>query len=413
MLPDFNPFGVFYLYIKKNKGKIFKYSVLGILSFLILLFTLFIAQNIKTWEVINLPSHRIDISPAIKSYIFQLDLNFPYREPGDYSGKFFFMNIEEFKDRVPLEILMENNKPAFPLRGRMGLLKQIVTLSPSKIKKAIVENLIKARLSILRLKPSTAKKMLLANVPLFEAAFYRDYKILEKGQDGYLNRCYKRTKEREKNPYCFLNPAPSKFLLLYRMEMHLWLIYSFAFSDAGSGSKKGILDLKTRAQMLILKNSAELFYSKLYYNYLDGLRKVFVQHWGGGKFLLGGSKYREYALELLNGTYPLLKDFDLNPIKLTGNFGYFDLPVIKRASDFYFPAILAVDDISKRFQPGKETISQFGDVRIYFTGELWKIEVRRYLAPVILKTREAPSYYDACLHFLIDYWNLKRNVLEY
>ncbi|GEM_PF-5295188 len=405
MLPEINPFVVFYLYLRKHRQRILKFSVYLILSLSFLVMLVYLAGNLNIWLNMKGIMQDLDIKQAIELYAEETDVNFPYTLPEEYEPSSLNLDAQDFQAKYPFLVKFKNERVAFPIKAGKGKWRNMQNVSFHVLKMAIVENLIKARASILDSRSDEAKKFLIANILLLEAAFAREYRILWKNEGKFFNYCSGKFSGPGLNPYCFFNPEPSKILLLYRMEMHLWLVYSLSFRKS--------FDLGIRGKLVILNNAANLFYRFTRTIYFNALCTLFRERWKGGKFLLGGEKYRLYAALLEQGYFPLIFDFDLNHINFTGDLGYFELPVLRRAFEFYLPVIFAVEDVKKRYREQREVVSRMGSATVSFDGEEWKIIPSGYLAPILLRALRDPVYFDVSLHFLVDYWNLRKNVLKY
>jgi len=405
MLPRFDPFVVIYLYLKKRRRRILKLIGYFFLALFFLGAFIYVTGNLNLWLNIRNLKRNLKIEEAMKVYIEETDIDFPYRSPGEYEASSLNLDAFEFQAKYPVLMLVEDRKVAFPVKFGKGRWLHLKKVPLSVLKKAIVENLIKARISILSSRPGDAEKFLLANIPLFEAAFVKEYRVLWQLKRKFFNFCRGRFLNVDINPYCFLNPEPSKLLLLYRMEMHLWLVYSLSFNRS--------MNLDTKGKVLILNNSAELFYRFAKTLYFNGVHTLFINRWGGAKFLLGGKKYRDYAALLKNGYFPVVFDFNLNRIIFSGELGYFDLPALRRSFEFYLPVLFAVEDVRKRQRRGREVVSRAGEATVSFDGKRWRIIPSSYLSPILLEAGREPAYYDISLHFLVDYWNLRKNGLKY
>lgn len=405
MLPRFDPFVVIYLYLKKRRRRILKLAGYFFLAFLLIAAFIYVTGNLNLWLNVKGLKRNLKIEEAIRVYIEETDVNFPYRLPDEYEALTLNLDALEFQAKYPGMMSLENRKVAFPLKSGKGRWLNLKKVSLSILKKAIVENLVKARISILSSRPEEAEKFLLASIPLFEAAFVKEYRVLWPLNKKFFNFCSGRFSSAGVNPYCFLNPEPSKLLLLYRMEMHLWLVYSL--------SVKRNMDLETKAKIIILNNSAELFFRVAKALYFNGVHTLFLNRWDGARFLIGGKKYRMYAALLQNGYFPIAFDFTLNRISFSGELGYFDLPALRKSFEFYLPVLLAVEDVKKRRSKGREVVSRKGYATVSLSGDRWRIVPSPYLSAILLESYREPAYYDISLHFLLDYWNLRKNGLKY
>ena len=412
MIPKSNLFVVFFLYLKKNRRKVLKAFLCIFLALIVLSWAVSFSFQVNLWLKVKRFNPAVNVVPILKTYFRQsVDIGYSYRIPKRWlRPQLLTCDTWKFKEALPeVNLLsMEGATPiAFPLKMEKGRLpsREIPSVL---MEKSIIHNLVRARVALLKGIRKEAEDSLIANIPIFYVAFLKGYNVLRKNGDELYNFCLGRYTGVGENPYCFLNPEPSRILLLYRMEMHSWFLLALSYKDSR------ISVLRKRGIFRMLENSVDIFNFKSERLYLYGISRLFSKFWRINRIIFPRKTFVIYSNFLLGRIFPLKYDFSLEHLGLSGKFRYFDTIAIKNSYMFYLPTIVAIKEAREKFR-GRKVKTEEGPSIVEYDGGAFRISYTspNFPSSIYVLSGQSPEYYDSSLDFLVSYWNLKKNPVSY